>query len=282
MKKEATQIEHYTFAATRKVHPGVVGHLACHEVKEGNEIPLHDHDFFEMQCGCEGKAMQTFNGKLAPFLENEIYMLRPEDVHEIYTLPGQTFIYYNIAFERERLQFICDNYHLDIANQWLNNPNCQRKYRLPIKSQEIIRQGMKEMLLDRKRRFALDRFLFNFFFVLEQHQNNPYAECPEWLQETIARLDEPQWLQMGPRAMEKISGYSLEYIGRILKKHAGLLPRDVLNQIRMEHAAVSLTLGAKDIYEIADECGLESQCYFFRLFKKTYGCTPLQYRKSNR
>ena len=110
--------------------------------------------------------------------------------------------------------------------------------------------------------------------------NDPYTNCPEWLRETIMRLDNEKYLQMGPRAMEKISGYSLAHISRVLKKHANMLPRDVMNKVRMEHAAATISLGTKDIYSIIKECGIKSSGYFFQLFKETYGCTPMQYRKN--
>ncbi len=282
MKRHTPKIEHYTFYNIRKIFPDIIGHIACHQLTNDAKIPLHDHDYFEIQCGCEGRAIQMLNGESTPFLSNEIYMLKPEDIHSIHVQQDQTFTFYNIAFEKSRLQFIYDNYHLEKAGQWLNNPDFERKIRLPPMLLESIRLGMNEMLMDKKRYFAIDRFLMNFFFILEKQQRDPYIDCPVWLQETIVRLDDPHWLRMGPRAMEKISGYSLEHISRLLKKHAGVLPRDVLNKIRMEHAATGLALSSKNISDLAYECGLDSLCYFFRLFKKTYGCTPLQYRHSSR
>ena len=272
-------IKHLLFSTIKTVWPGEVGHLRRYELNDSTVIPPHDHDFFEIECGLAGTGIQNFNGIEQPFMENEIYLVRDSDVHEVHAPPGRKFALYNIAFETKHLRRFCDDYHLEFARRWMEDSTIPRRYRMSPMELTTIRQGLKEMLLDTKRAFALDRFLFNFLFLMERRGNTPYAACPEWLQQTIARLDEPQWLQMGPRALETISGYTLEHISRLLKKHAGILPRDLMNNIRMEHAAVCLTLGTKDIYGIIEECGLKSTSHFFRLFKQRYGCTPLQYRQ---
>ena len=282
MQKKQSVPSHYSFAVIRQHHPHVIGHMVRHEVTYERPIPLHDHDYYEIQCGCEASAMQTLNGQEDKFLCNDVFMLRPEDQHEIHVSPKQKFVYYNIAFETRRLEFIYENYHLESIKKWMDDRSWPRKVRFSPMGIAAIRNGLREMLLDTQREFAVDRFLFNFFFQLEQAKRHPYHDCPEWLQQTIARLDEPQWLKMGPRAMQKLSGYTLEYVSRILKKYANTTPRDVLNRIRMEHAATQLGMGTCDVYSLANDCGIESPSYFFRLFKKTYGCTPLQYRHNPR
>ena len=235
--KHAPEIKHLLFSTIKAVWPGEVGHLRRYEIYDGSTIPLHDHDFFELECGLAGSGIQNFNGVELPFLENEIYLVRASDVHEVHALPGRRFAFYNIAFETEHLRRFCDDYHLEIARRWLEDPAVPRRYRMSPMDLTAIRQGLKEMLLDMKRAFALDRFLFNFLFLMERRGSDPFAACPEWLQQTIAKLDAPQWFQMGPRALEKISGYTLEHISRLLKKHAGILPRDLMEVDHVKHKA---------------------------------------------
>lgn len=274
-------VQHYTFAGIVRCYPGEIGHIARYDIHEGYSIPLHDHDFFEVECGCAGRGIQILNGVTAPFQANEIYILRPEDAHSIHTEPRQHFVYYNIAFEAKRLKTLCETYNLKLAQQWLNDTNWNRKIRLSHTGLLSVRKGLQEIQFDTKSAFAADRFLMNFLYTLERNQNMQYADCPEWLQQTIEQLHDVKWLQMGPRALEKISGYSLEHISRILKKEAGVLPHVVLNRVRMEYAAIELTMGTKSIAEIIEDCGFDNTSHFFRLFKNTYNCTPRQYRYQN-
>ncbi len=277
MKTE--QPQRYLFSIIQqRYNQGAVGHTRRYVVAPGYRIPLHNHDFYEIECGCEGHAIQTLNGVAAPFRSSDVFLLRPDDSHEIHADGDASLTFINIAFEASHLDFIYERYHLESIRAWQTAPDWTPLHRLSAKGLSTVRQGLFEMLNDTRNAFSLDRFLFNFFFLLENEAKSPYGECPEWLQQTLQRLHDPQWMRMGPRALEKISGYTLEYVSRVLKKCAGVTPRDALNRIRMEHAALCLNTTARDICQIARDCGFESASYFFRLFREHYGCTPLQYR----
>ena len=270
--------ETFSFSNIQRINKGVVGHTSRYVIVPGYRIPLHKHDFYEIECGCEGSAIQTLNGQAAPFRGNDVFLLRPSDSHEIHADGNASLTFINIAFEASHLDFIYERYHLESIRAWQSAPDWKPLHRLSSRGVAALRQGLFEMLNDTRSTFALDRFLFNFFFLLESEAKNPYGKCPEWLQQTLQRLNDPQWMRMGPRALEKISGYTLEYVSRVLKRCAGVTPRDALNRIRMEHAAMVLNTTSRDIGQIARDCGFESASYFFRLFRERYGCTPLQYR----
>ena len=275
----APKTDTFLFSNIKRINQGVVGHTSRYVIAGSYRIPLHNHDFYEIECGCDGHAIQTLNGRAAPFRSNDVFLLRPADSHEVHADGDATLTFINIAFEASHLDFIYDRYHLESIRAWQSDPNWQPLHRLTVKGMGALRQGLFEMLNDTRSTFALDRFLFNFFFLLESEAKNPYGECPEWLQQTLQRLNgDPQWLQKGPRALETISGYTLEYVSRVLKRSAGLTPRDALNRIRMEYAAMLLNTTSRDIGQVARDCGFESASYFFRLFRERYGCTPLQYR----
>lgn len=55
-------------------------------------------------------------------------------------------------------------------------------------------------------------------------------------------------------------------------------PKKWINQKRLEHAKLLLNNTNERITQISDQCGFESSSYFTRLFKKTYGLTPSEFR----
>jgi AraC-like DNA-binding protein len=57
---------------------------------------------------------------------------------------------------------------------------------------------------------------------------------------------------------------------------------DYINSKRLQRAAVLLQSTGANIEEIADQCGFLDPNYFARLFKRKYGKTPGEYRKSLR
>lgn len=74
--------------------------------------------------------------------------------------------------------------------------------------------------------------------------------------------------------------FSESYISRKIKKETGYTFVDILNGIRLMCAASLLKTGEK-ISDACEKTGFNDQHYFSQLFKKTFGCTPSNYRNEN-
>ncbi len=66
---------------------------------------------------------------------------------------------------------------------------------------------------------------------------------------------------------------------RFIKKSTERTFVEYLNDIRVENASRMLAEEEQGISEIAYKCGFHNIANFNRIFKKTKGCTPSQYRK---
>jgi AraC family cel operon transcriptional repressor len=63
-----------------------------------------------------------------------------------------------------------------------------------------------------------------------------------------------------------------------MKQHSGQTPVQYINDLRMKHAARSLTGSSDPLSEIATEIGLPNLSHFHKLFRAKYGVTPAQFR----
>ncbi len=72
---------------------------------------------------------------------------------------------------------------------------------------------------------------------------------------------------------------SPSYLYALFKKELDLSPIAYLNDIKLSHACMLLEFEDKAVSGIAEECGFYDQYYFSKLFKRKYGCSPLQYKK---
>jgi AraC-like DNA-binding protein len=74
-------------------------------------------------------------------------------------------------------------------------------------------------------------------------------------------------------------GLSESRLRALFKSQVGLPPTQYVIKIRMKNAAKGLRETYERVTEIAAGLGFDSDSYFTRAFKKTYGMTPTQYRK---
>ena len=82
-----------------------------------------------------------------------------------------------------------------------------------------------------------------------------------------------------PEALAEITCMSYSKFRKIFKEYTGFAPSQYIQEIRINMAKEMLTNTGKSIKEIAFELGYENKDYFFTVFKKISGTTPISYRK---
>ena len=69
------------------------------------------------------------------------------------------------------------------------------------------------------------------------------------------------------------------YLSTLMKKYIGMNYSEYLTYVRIEAAKQMLTNSDEKISVIASQVGYDDQFYFNRLFKRTVGISPGEYRK---
>ena len=77
-------------------------------------------------------------------------------------------------------------------------------------------------------------------------------------------------------------GLSSNYITNLLKQELGIRYNDYITQLRMERAKELLLTTNLSVKNITTSCGYYSQSHFTKLFVEREGCTPVEFRKTNR
>jgi YesN/AraC family two-component response regulator len=75
---------------------------------------------------------------------------------------------------------------------------------------------------------------------------------------------------------------SSNYFSAIFKKELHQSPVDYITTLRMKKAKEILECSDKSVVDIAKKVGYEEASYFYRVFKKYTGMTPLHYREQHR
>lgn len=82
-----------------------------------------------------------------------------------------------------------------------------------------------------------------------------------------------------PEELARITCMSYSKFRKIFKEYTGFAPSQYIQEVRITMAKELLTNTSKSIKEIAIELGYENKDYFFTVFKKVTGNTPITYRR---
>lgn len=84
--------------------------------------------------------------------------------------------------------------------------------------------------------------------------------------------------QLSPQQIAERFNVSANYLPRKFQLLSGMSLNNYILQVRMSHAQKLLMGSDLPISEIAISVGIENESYFYKLFKKYYGCTPKEYK----
>lgn len=84
------------------------------------------------------------------------------------------------------------------------------------------------------------------------------------------------------QSMSEYLHFTTAYLSRLIKKETSYNFTRILCIVRMVKAAELLSSTNLKVYEICERIGMGEPRYFGQLFSKTFGQTPLEYRKTNK
>lgn len=99
-------------------------------------------------------------------------------------------------------------------------------------------------------------------------------EIPFLLQDLRRRLDG----RMTLAAMARRAGKSRFHFHRDFRKALGETPRQFIERLRLDQAAMRLIGSTDSVCQIALQCGFSSHEVFTRAFRRQFGCAPMRYR----
>jgi len=67
-----------------------------------------------------------------------------------------------------------------------------------------------------------------------------------------------------------------------VRRYLGCTPTELVNRLRLAHAAARIADGDEAIAAIALDCGIANLGYFYRLFTRAYGLPPAAWRRRAR
>ena len=80
--------------------------------------------------------------------------------------------------------------------------------------------------------------------------------------------------------LARASGYSRYHFSRLFEQHEGTSPARFVLRLRMEQASRLLRLEEGSVKLVAQRCGFSDANYFTKVFRRFFGITPRDFRRS--
>ena len=248
------------------------------QLKQGS---LNWHDIPEFLYCLEGNGFVNIDGKNIPFTPGTFVIVNSDKVHATYASDGMITHYclkINRAFFKEN--------GIDIDSlQFDETPDDNRARELIKDIFEIYFNRSEDPKYVLMLKLKILEFLYHLWencTVDEENEKQIAGKTHRVILEAVKYINENYYEKLSLEQLSDYFGYSKYHFARMFKKYTGKTVTEHINILRCEKAAVMLAGSNATIAGISSECGFDGQSYFTEIFRKNYGLTPTEYRKSLR
>ena len=249
--------------------------------------PDHYHQYYEIFYLLSGKCRFLLKDNLYSLEKGDLVFIAPGELHHSLYYPGITCDIVALYFKED---FLIPGLFTHL----------QQKNTLPVHSfmgsvpslyqeefQTLLARMLSEsMEIDEHSPAFMTCHLNELLLLLIRHSVMSEAE-PELINAKEADImTAAKYIYRNftkPLTLDEVAdvaGLSPTYFSKKFKLLTGMGFKEYLNYIRLKHASAALLNTASSITDIALEYGFNDSNYFKDLFKKEYGKSPREYRKS--
>ena len=252
------------------------------------QIPVHWHDEFEIIYVRSGFLAVSISGESYIGKTGDAFVVSPGNLHLMGSQTG-TVDYYTFLFPLKYISFRTDDMLDEKLLEPLNSGHLMICPRVKDTAKELCEQLIeiyeaKKDESESKITTQVRTKIILLQFILEMWERGFVIENDKSGRNTIEK-EMISYIQQN--FMEKISlkefseqfHLSEKYISRYFKEHFHITLSQYITHLRLEHAKQLLQDTDIPVTEIAMQSGYQNVSYFIRSFKKTYGVSPLKYRK---
>ncbi len=244
---------------------------------------IHSHNYWEIMVMCENSLINSIDGNEIIMSGFDMFLVKPANVHFIKKYKCGSIKYYNFEIRESWLKSVVDNIDPHLYDKLLTEPNLYLpgNKRLHEEVLMIVNRVLSFSAYDVKEKQELLRMLIVKIFVEMLFEFKNSRQENDVVDQFIEIMRKPE--NMG-RTLKDLSGeigYCIEHLIRQFKKKYKKTPNDVFIGLKMNYACNLLDSTDLQIIKIAEMVGFSNVNYFDKVFHKTYGISPREYRNRN-
>ncbi|MDD6914713.1 MAG: AraC family transcriptional regulator [Eubacteriales bacterium] len=253
------------------------------EVNESENRGFHTHTFFEIILTLSDNYRHYINETKLILLPHSLIFVRADDIH--------MNLFPDIA--QHHIQFLIDKNEMFSFFKYLNDTKLtETLLNAPISPtvnlnsydyRKVMKLFDRINLLNADNRDEVNLYCKKVLICLFTDYFSNYStaldkEIPAWLNDALEITNSQKLFIEGINKLVETSGKSYEHLSRCMKEYLNLTPSEYINDLRINYAANLCRNTNQPITDICYSCGFNNISYFYSLFNKKYGCTPLELR----
>lgn len=255
----------------------------CRYVKSDTEyFRQHYHNYYELFMVLKGETCHVVNGKEQLLKEGQILFIRDFDIHDYKSADGNYFEIVNLAFTKETFLSLFEYLGEGFPSEKLLKASFPPMVNLSQREKEKLFYSFMELNQSSDKatvKLKARTLILNIFIQYFMNYSEKESDIPLWLEMTWEKMKNPKNFIAGVEKMYEISGKSREHLCRSLKTYYNITPSALVADLRLEHSVNLLLTSNLSVTDICYECGFENISWFYKMFVKKFGMTPVSYRK---
>lgn len=267
--------------------------------KHGRYSPsrLHSHNFFEILCVVNGNCTNYIASHQLEMQAGDICIIAPKTQHALSAFNDECLAYNLLVrastFDKAFFGTLAENDVLaSFFSKTLYNKDVPESYILfhtkgdkEIMNYIALAYEEFEAVLTYKKRML--NSILNMFFItlLRNHEKDviiphPEGKTPDNKIIAILNYIQSNYRTVTMPELSSLFNYSERHLARLLKDYTGDTFINIVQNIKIRLATGLLSNPDLSIQEIIEITGYADISHFYKVFRKYYNMTPLQFRET--
>lgn len=229
----------------------------------------HDHEFFELEYILSGSGRYFLDGVEYPIRAGMLFFMSPANFHRVETQGAEII---NVMFSYD----LCDSARLfDLFAR-----NTAPATALSVEDRLLTESLLKEVVKGREAEYSvqfLRCLLYKLASIAPRDEN-----LPSHIRKALGYIFEHFDEELSLSKVAAYVGLAPTYFSALFKKETGETFKQYLLGYRFDYAKKLLRFTSEPISHIARRSGFADYANFARQFKKNFGQTPMDFRKSTK
>lgn len=265
----------------------VLGISIKFETIPGGYNPLHYHDELEILFPLNGDMDIWVDGERQKLQKKNLTVIECGQIHHTYAKEKYSMLVC-IHISKKHLQSYFPEIELSRIScnpEKLSTENADHYIKLCLLLSELVKLYMTEELVFEMEAdgilLQVMALLIRYFATFMTPQATTIsASNIERIRSVISYVQNHYQEAITLEDMSNLLGIDKSYFCRFFKRNMGISFLNYLNEVRLSHVYQDLMETDLPVTEIKEKHGFHNQKLFNSAFKKLYGCTPTEVRKS--